>query len=92
MASMIRRGAPGASFQRVGRAPALRLFCSPARCEAVGAVFEDPFARRIDNFDIFKWRLAIAVKGDDVASGTRLAELWDPRANSGARLRQGQFY
>ncbi|WP_437308127.1 hypothetical protein [Sorangium sp. So ce388] len=78
---MIRRGALGASFQRVGRAPALRLFYSTARCEAAGAVFEDPLACRIDSFDIFKWRLAIAVKGDDVASGTRLAELWDTRAN-----------
>lgn len=81
---MIRRGAPGASFQRMGRTPAMRLFCSMARWEAAGAVFEDPLACRIDNFDIFTWRLAIAVKEDHVASGTRLAELWDTRANSRA--------
>lgn len=61
--------------------------CSPARREAVGAAFEDPFAGRIGNFGVFKWRLAIAVKGDDVASSTRLAELRDPRANSRARLK-----
>ncbi|XXX72575.1 hypothetical protein WMF30_33490 [Sorangium sp. So ce134] len=84
---MIRRGAPGASSQRVGRAPALRLLCSPARPEAAAAVFEDPFARRIGNFHIFEWMPSIAVKGDDVASGTRLAELWNPRANSRARLK-----
>ncbi|MGK3966663.1 hypothetical protein WMF38_21085 [Sorangium sp. So ce118] len=51
-------------------------------------MFEDPFARRIDNFDIFEWRLAIAVKEDDVASGTRLAELCHPRSNSRARLKE----
>jgi len=55
----------------------LRLFCRPARAESVEDVFAALGARQIGNFHAFKWRLAIALQGDDVARGAVLSEIWD---------------
>jgi SAM-dependent methyltransferase len=55
----------------------IRLFCRPERAELPDAVFEDLFARRIANFHAFKWRLAMALHGDDVQRGVVLADIWN---------------
>jgi SAM-dependent methyltransferase len=55
----------------------LRAFCRPHRCERVDDVFADLLAARIGNFHVFKWRLAMALQGDDTAQGVQLARIWD---------------
>jgi SAM-dependent methyltransferase len=55
----------------------LRLFCQPAHAESVDEVFAALGARRIGNFHAFKWRLAMALQGDDSARGVKLADIWD---------------
>ncbi len=54
----------------------LRLFARPETPDPLGAVFDDLRNARITNFDIFHWRLAMAMHRD-LASGTRLADVWE---------------
>lgn len=54
----------------------LRLFCRPPQTEAVEAVFEALLARQIGNFHAFKWRLAMAIQGEDCRRGVALSEIW----------------
>ncbi|MEX2480523.1 MAG: class I SAM-dependent methyltransferase [Gammaproteobacteria bacterium] len=53
----------------------LRLFARPAPAETVTAALRALEAGEIDNFHIFKWRLAMALHGDS-DSGVRLADIW----------------
>ncbi len=55
---------------------ALRTFCRPARDEPVDAVFSDAAAGAIGNFHIFKWRLVMALQGQDAARGVTLGDVW----------------
>jgi len=54
----------------------LRIFCRPTQVESVDDVFMDIQKRAIGSFDAFKWRLIMAVQGDDVAGGALLADVW----------------
>ncbi len=54
----------------------LRLFARPEEPDPLDDVFADLRAGRIANFDLFHWRFAMAMHGD-LASGTRVAALWD---------------
>lgn len=62
---------------RPGGCVLLRLFCQPARAESVDEVFAALRAGRIGNFHAFKWRLAMALQGQNTARGVRLADIWD---------------
>lgn len=53
----------------------LRLFCRPATSEPLDQVLRDLVAGNIGNFNIFKWRLAMALQGD-ATRGVRLADIW----------------
>jgi SAM-dependent methyltransferase len=66
-----------ADVLRPGGLLVLRLFCRPERSETVDAVIGDLDAGRIESFHILKWRLAMAVQGEDATSGVRLGDLWD---------------
>jgi SAM-dependent methyltransferase len=46
---------------------AVRLFAAPAQPESVAAVIDAATARRIELFDAFKWRLAMAVANPNVS-------------------------
>jgi SAM-dependent methyltransferase len=66
----------------------LRLFCRPERLESVDDVFAALAARRIGNFHIFKWRLAMAMQGAET-HGVQLSDIWNEfsaRIPSQARL------
>ncbi|MBZ5587555.1 MAG: methyltransferase domain-containing protein [Acidobacteriia bacterium] len=54
----------------------MRLFARPETNEPLGGVFQDLRAGRIPNFDVFHWRLAMAVHRD-TTSGTRLGDVWE---------------
>lgn len=70
----------------------LRLFARPARPETVTEVLRALDTGEIDNFHIFKWRLAMALHGNS-DGGVRLADIWqawhdgvkDPRALAARR-------
>ncbi len=74
-----RYAAFAAELRRVARSNALlamRYFLRPERAEAVGAVVDDLWQRRIGNFHVFKWRLAMALHGT-LEEGVRLGDIWD---------------
>lgn len=53
-----------------------RIFARPDRAESVDDVLAAVHARRIGNFHVFKFRLAMALQGEDPASGVRLDDVW----------------
>jgi hypothetical protein len=55
---------------------AMRYFLRPERAESVGRVIDDLQQRRIGNFHVFKWRLAMALHGT-LEEGVRLGDVWD---------------
>ena len=54
----------------------IRLFCRPAQAESLDEVFRQLFAGTIGNFHVFKWRLAMALQGDDVTAGVPVDRIW----------------
>lgn len=54
----------------------IRSFCRPEPAESLEAVLDALFAKRIGNFHAFKWRLAMALHGDDATRGVHLADVW----------------
>lgn len=54
---------------------AMRYFVRPQTAEAVTRVFDDLWRRRIGNFHVFKWRLAMALHGT-LEQGVRLGDVW----------------
>jgi SAM-dependent methyltransferase len=60
---------------RPGGLLSLRLFCRVAPSEALELVLGDAFAGRVGNFNVFKWRLAMALQGD-TTRGVRLADVY----------------
>jgi SAM-dependent methyltransferase len=68
-ASVARVLAPGGLFS-------IRLFCRPPAPESPDAVFAALEARRIGNFHAFKWRLAMALQGDDITRGVPVESVW----------------
>lgn len=55
---------------------AMRHFLRPDLQEPVGRVFDDLRQKRIGNFHVFKWRLAMALHGP-LEQGVRLGDVWD---------------
>lgn len=53
----------------------MRFFLRPEITEPLAQVFDDLWQRRIGNFHIFKWRLAMALHGA-LQEGVRLADVW----------------
>jgi len=68
-ASLARVLAPGALFS-------IRLFCRPEVRETLAAVLEALQKRQIGNFHAFKWRLAMALQGDEIAHGIAVETIW----------------
>lgn len=54
----------------------MRFFIRPDRPEDPETVFADLLAGRIGNFHVFKWRLAMALQGDD-ATGVNAGRIWE---------------
>lgn len=65
-----------ARFTQVGALFCVRAFCRVTPAEPLERVFADAFEGRIGNFNVFKWRLAMALQGD-ATRGVRLARIWD---------------
>ncbi len=53
-----------------------RVFARPESPDSVAAIFEDVLSGRSRNFNLFRWRLAMALHGD-LAAGTRYGDVWD---------------
>jgi len=53
----------------------MRVFASPSMRESVDAVAADLWARRIESFHVFKWRLAMALQ-PSAEAGVRLGDIW----------------
>lgn len=70
LATELRRvAAPGAFLL-------MRYFIRPEKAEAVRDVVDDLWQKRIGNFHVFKWRLAMALHGT-LEEGVRLADIWN---------------
>ncbi len=59
-----------------GGAVVIRLFARPEARDSVASIFDDLRGGRLANFDVFHWRLAMAMHGD-LEAGTRLADVWE---------------
>jgi hypothetical protein len=73
-----RYAAFAAELRRVATADALlamRYFVRPEVAEPVAGVIDDLWQRRIGNFHVFKWRLAMALHGT-LEQGVRLGDVW----------------
>jgi SAM-dependent methyltransferase len=55
----------------------VRQFVRPAVAESSSDVFEDLPDKRIGSFHAFKWRLLMALQGDDIHRGVAVAEAWE---------------
>lgn len=60
---------------RPGGLLSLRLFCRVEPSEPLERVMSDAFAGNIGNFNVFKWRLAMALQGN-ATRGVRLADVY----------------
>lgn len=67
-------GALGA-LVRPGGLLSLRLFCRVEPSEPLARVMSDAFAGKVGNFNVFKWRLAMAMQGNSTR-GVRLADVY----------------
>lgn len=54
----------------------LRCFLRPEQPEPVGALFGELLAGRMANFDLFRWRLAMALSDGAAGRGVRLGDVW----------------
>jgi len=72
----LRLAAALADALRPGGLLAVRNFCRPERQEDPAAVFDDLEQRIIGSFHAFKWRLVMAVQGQETSRGAPLAEVW----------------
>ncbi len=67
----------------------IRLFCRPQRPEPLEDVFAALEARQIGSFHAFKWRLAMALHGDEIRRGIAVDAVWrefQARVGDGAEL------
>lgn len=55
----------------------LRAFCRPATPETLPDIFDDLWKQRIGSLHAFKWRLAMALQGDDIHRGVAVAKVWE---------------
>ncbi len=53
-----------------------RIFARPLITESIDDVLSAVQARQIGSFAVFKWRLAMALQGDDAERGVRLDDAW----------------
>jgi SAM-dependent methyltransferase len=63
----------------------VRLFCRPEPSESLEQVFRALFGGAIGNFHVFKWRLAMALQGDE-SRGVRLADIWSAFCEHGGSI------
>lgn len=59
----------------------IRIFKRPEKPEPLSDVWDDLRSGKIENFHIFKWRLAMALQGDNMERGAVLGEVWDAFAD-----------
>lgn len=55
----------------------IRLFKRPDTAEGLVRVWRDLRQRRIENFHIFKWRIAMSLQEGNVEEGVILDDIWD---------------
>ncbi len=53
-----------------------RIFARPANTESVDDVLAATHGRQIGNFHVFKWRLAMALQGENSSKGVRVDDVW----------------
>jgi hypothetical protein len=53
-----------------------RIFARPSDTESIEDVLAAVHAGRIGSFAVFKWRVAMALQGEDTKSGVRLDDIW----------------
>lgn len=70
-----RLGQALAALVKPGGLLSLRLFCRTEPSETLERVISDVNARAIGNFNVFKWRLAMALQGN-ATRGVRLADVY----------------
>lgn len=58
-----------------GGAVLMRCFCRPAAGLCIDALFEDLFAGRVRNLDLFRWLMAMALQNSP-ATGVQVSALW----------------
>jgi SAM-dependent methyltransferase len=66
-----------------------RIFARPDTTESVDDVLTAAHRRQIGNFHIFKWRLAMALQGENADRGVRVDDVWrsvDKHFGQAARL------
>ena len=61
---------------RPGATLVMRCFCRPAAGLRIESLFEQLLARQIENLDLFRWLLAMAVHGQST-TGVSLREVWE---------------
>jgi len=61
---------------RPGGHLAIRCFCRPPSAEALGDVLDAARSATIGSFHAFKWRLAMALQGDDPSVGVAVSDVW----------------
>lgn len=76
-----------ARLTRPGGLLSLRSFCRTEPYEAPDAVFAALLAGRIGNFHVFKWRLAMALQGEETL-GVKLDDIWTTLAARFPSLQQ----
>jgi hypothetical protein len=59
----------------------IRIFKRPEKPEPLDHIWRDLTEKKIESFYIFKWRLAMALQGDDVAAGIAMGKVWDTFAD-----------
>ena len=68
-----------------------RIFARPDTSESVDDVLAALNDGKIGNFHVFKWRLAMALQGDNVSKGIRVEEVWqtyEKRCGPHARMQR----
>jgi SAM-dependent methyltransferase len=55
----------------------IRLFMRPLKTEQIQEVFTALHNKNIGNFHVFKWRLAMALQGEDATTGVCISGVWE---------------
>jgi SAM-dependent methyltransferase len=54
----------------------MRVFARPEKPDSIASIFGDLLQGRTRDFNIFRWRLSMALHGD-LAAGTRFGDVWE---------------
>ena len=71
-----------------------RLFLRPERVSLPEQIIERAVEKEFDTFHEFKWRLAMAIQGDDASKGASIGEVWSQWSGAAERFAhlEGTFW